>query len=409
MRLRMERDGCRRTIRSPHTGTMYEFRENTRVVDVEDEADIAYILGVHGDVIQPELPMADGWAVYNGDEPEVCMHLATGDITLQQNVPARIALVQQRELEMQLHWPPIAPALTYLHGMKRLLVTRDMGLGDMLMLGAALRALRGVCPDIEIVLSTTSGWVPLLQDQPGIDSVILMGTEPDAGQFDQHINLVYWVETAQTRLTRHRTDVFGEALGLDEVPDKSVIVPLTKDERRSAQAELNGAGRPLVGVAYRGSTNARSYPMDQITGLCHEITGRGMGVALIDHGPQPHVALPEGALRLCGTQGARELAGVVSALDCVVSTDTGLVHLAAAVGTPCVAVASSIPPEMRWSAYENMHVIDTAKRVNCDYCHDGPSCRPGDVGSGSLTDWAPPCLRSLPPDELADVVAEVVG
>jgi ADP-heptose:LPS heptosyltransferase len=149
--------------------------------------------------------------------------------------------------------------------------------------------------------------------------------------------------------------------------------------------------------------------MDAIPALCDELAARGMGVALIDYEPQPDVPLPDGAIRYCGVGDARELAAAMSAMDCIISPDTGLVHLAAAVGTPAVAISSGIPPELRWSAYPAVTVIDAAKAVDCDYCHDGASCRPAMIGSPSLTGWAPPCMRALSPAYLAEFVAEVVA
>lgn len=409
MRLVLQRKGARLTIRCPPTGNIYEFRENCRTIDVHDQGDIGYILGVHGASVQPEVPTADGWLLYSGDEPQHELDLLTGAVTLPRGVPIRVAIAQQIEAQEREHWPPVPPAATYGWGMRRLLVTRDMGLGDMLMLCSALRALKARCPDIEITLSTQTGWARLLADQPGIDRLTEMGYENAGGPYDQHMMLVQWVERAPSRFERHRTDVFAEPLGVDHVENKAVAVPLSAEERREGQQRLAGAKRPLVGVVYRGSTNARSYPKHMVPGLCGELDARGFGVALIDHHPWPDFPLPPDAVRLCGTEDARSLAAAVAAMDCVVSPDTGVVHLGAAVGTPVVAMASTIPPQLRWSAYENVTVIDGAQRIGCGYCHDAAHCRPGNVGSESLTDWGPPCLGCISPSELADKVGEVMS
>ena len=408
MQLALQRKGGA-TIRCP-SGQIYKFHSDRSLQHtVPAPEDASYILAAHGHEIEAVPPLAGGWVVYTGDKPEECVELLTGDVVVEQGQTTRVRLCQQLELERLKHWEPATPVQTYGEGMQRLLVTRDKGLGDMLMLGAALRELKRQCPDLEITLATSGGWMNLLRDQPGVDVLVPIGEATEYAPFDQSVDLVHYVEQADSRFERHRVDVFGEPLGLGDVPDKTVTVPLTKGEVSAARQNLNGAGSPLVGVVYRGSTNARSYPPDTIPALCEALVGRGMGVALLDHEPQPNVPLPGGAVSLCGRYEARELAATVAAMDCVVAPDTGLVHLAAAVGTPVVALASGIPAELRWSAYDNVTVIDAAGRVGCDHCHDGASCRPGGVGSESLTDWAPTCMRALPPEEIAETVAGVVA
>lgn len=407
MRLALQRD-CSLTIRSPATGICYEFRPNIREVDVREQADIAYILAVHGASIQPANPVARGWALYQGEEPEVCVELLTGEVTLQRGKPACVSLAQEIELVQRERWPRVPPTLTYKCGMRRLLVTRDQGLGDMLMLSAALRALKRECPKLDITLSTHKAWFGILREQEGIDRCIEMHDDMPGAPYDQHVNLVQYVELAESRFDKHRVDIFGEPLGLDGVEDRTVNVRLGKDELATARETLNGVGRPVIGVVYRGSTNARSYPKDQIPVLC-EVLGRDATVAFIDHQPQPGVSLPEGSVDLCGTCDPLELAAMIANMDCVVAPDTGIVHLAAAVGTPVVALTGSIPGDLRWSAYDDITVIDGAKQVGCTHCYDGPNCRPGDVGSESLTDWAPPCMRAMSPEQVAKAVAQVVN
>lgn len=407
MRLALQRD-CSLTIRSPATGITYEFRPNSKELDVTEPADIGYILAVHGASVQPKAPVAQGWALYQGEEPEVCMELLAGEVVLPRGKPVCVTLSQEIELVQRERWPRVVPTLTYECGMRRLLVTRDQGMGDMLMLSAALRALKRACPEMEITVATHGTWFGLLQGQEGIDRCVEMHDDMPDAPYDQHVNLVQYVELAESRFDKHRVDVFAEPLGLDMVEDRTVSLSLDEAEVAAARETLNGDGRPIVGVVYRGSTNVRSYPKDMIPALC-EVLGQSAAVVLIDHHPWPDVPLPDGSVRLCGTCGPRELAAMIANMDCIVSPDTGIVHLAAAVGTPVVALTGSVPAKLRWSAYDDITVIDGAQQIGCGHCYDGPSCRPGDVGSESLTDWAPPCMRALSPEQVAETVAEVVG
>ncbi|KKM64127.1 hypothetical protein LCGC14_1504530 [marine sediment metagenome] len=408
MRLILQRKGASLTVRSPYATTRcYEWNPRVLEVEVCDAQDIGYLLAEHGQLLDTDPPITLGWAGHDQDV-SVTEELLSGEVTIPPGAPVQVTSAQEAELIKRRHWDPVPPTVTYEHGVRKLLVSRDMGMGDMLMLMPALRELKRQCPEIAITLSTHDAWHGMLEGQRGIHRIISMNGAYEYRPYDQHVNLVHWVEWAEGRYDRHRVDLFGSRLGLKSVPDKTVHIPLTRGERSAAKAAFAGLPRPIVGVALRGSTNARSYPLPMVLDFCQQLHAHGMTAALIDGAQQDHLELPAGSIRMCGTHTPRELAASVSAMDCMVAPDTGLVHIAAAVGIPIVALATGIPAELRWSAYKDVRVVDLVAKYGCEPCFDGPGCRPDGIGSESLTEWAPPCCKSLPPAELLEIVAEVV-
>lgn len=88
----------------------------------------------------------------------------------------------------------------------------------------------------------------------------------------------------------------------------------------------------------------KRWPVDRFATLAARLGARGCGVA-VSVGPgerelvAPLLAAAPAARVVDGSQlGLRGLAGVLQQVDLIVAADTGPLHIAAAVGTPCVAL-----------------------------------------------------------------------
>lgn len=74
-------------------------------------------------------------------------------------------------------------------------------------------------------------------------------------------------------------------------------------------------------------------------------------------------AVGEGATDLCGTTTMIELGGVLRELDLLVTVDSGPMHMAAAVGTPTVAVFGPTDPIKTGPYGERHHVVKQGERL----------------------------------------------
>ena len=196
----------------------------------------------------------------------------------------------------------------------------------------------------------------------------------------------------------------GIAPGLDDAPR----FPLDKDDRHRAEGLLRDAGaadRPFVAV-HAGSARtilaaAKRWPVEKYAMLIGTIRDEtGWDVVLLEGPDERGVAeeiLRAGAasakvLRLGGPLG--DAAGLLARAKLYVGTDSGLAHVAAAVGTRAVTLFAPADPD-RVAPFGNRDlVVKPAKR--CSPCF--------------LYPWeaTKPKMRCRPPYCVAEITVEMV-
>lgn len=120
---------------------------------------------------------------------------------------------------------------------------------------------------------------------------------------------------------------------------------------------LTGAG-PYVVLHPGASAPARRWPASRWAEAAALLAGRGQRVMLTGGaGEQALTAavargIPGGQLTdLGGRTSLAELAAVLAGADAVLVANTGVAHLAAAVGTPVVSLFAPVVPAARWAPY----------------------------------------------------------
>ena len=160
-------------------------------------------------------------------------------------------------------------------------------------------------------------------------------------------------------LPEHRTDQYLlplQALGVPAPSDKRMRMGFTREDAEAADAFLRAsgleAGRPFVVMAPMTTWPSRCWPAERFAGLGDLLTEpAGSDVVLIGS-PRPAEkeavaaiaaqmktppALAAGALTF------RQMAALIARSVALVSGDTGPMHVAAAVGTPYVALFGPTP------------------------------------------------------------------
>ncbi len=179
--------------------------------------------------------------------------------------------------------------------------------------------------------------------------------------------------------------------------------PPESEERRTARdlfREAGGAGGRTdgkriaihLGAAY-GS--AKQWPLDRVIGLCRMIHDRGDSAVLLgtaDEAGLARAVMAEApAVSLAGRTRAGVLPAVLSEVDALVSGDTGVAHLAAALGTPVTILFGPTDPSR------------TAPRGPATVVRHPVPCAP------CLYRVCPiehPCLRGIEPREVLDAVTD---
>ena len=122
--------------------------------------------------------------------------------------------------------------------------------------------------------------------------------------------------------------------------------------RARAGALLPAAGTPLVGVHPSGGRQSKQWHLDRFADAAGQVADRHGATVVLTGGPGDRDLVDEVASRLagiplvdlCGRADLPTLAAVLERLDVMITGDTGPMHLAAAVGTPLVALFGPSDP-----------------------------------------------------------------
>ncbi len=206
-------------------------------------------------------------------------------------------------------------------------------------------------------------------------------------------------ETAETR-ARHHALVFldlAAAAGAD-VSDRTLRFPLSETDRRGAAAALwTGGlreGEPFVAVHPGASKPPRAWHPERLGDaarrLSLEIGGRVVAVGGPPDASACSVAAGTGGVDLCGRTSVGQMAGVFEKARLVIASDSGPMHVAAAVGAPVVGIFGPGRPEKTAPFVAESRYAAIGLRFPCSPCRQDffNECDPAPSGK-------PWCLEEI--------------
>jgi heptosyltransferase-2 len=118
---------------------------------------------------------------------------------------------------------------------------------------------------------------------------------------------------------------------------------------------------------------AKRWPAESYAGLARALIAKGLGVALLGSANDAAVtrdiaAAAPGAVDLAGKTRLEDAIDLVAAVSLAVSNDSGLMHIAAAVGTPVVAIYGSTSPDHTPPLAEHRELVWL--HLDCSPCHE---------------------------------------
>ncbi len=161
---------------------------------------------------------------------------------------------------------------------------------------------------------------------------------------------------------RHAVDENLDVLRWLEKPDEPVVFPV-----RFPQVDFQCLEKhPVVVFAPCSRHEAKNWPWKRFVELGEQLPAQIVLVGAPDDletCTKIENALPEGAaINLCGKTSLLELGGVLQQADLVVTVDSGPMHMASAVGTPCLAIFGPTDP-LRVGPYGPQHRVLRASKV----------------------------------------------
>lgn len=318
-----------------------------------------------------------------------------------------------------------------------LIVRLPNWLGDTVMAVPALRAVRRGRPETRLVAA--GPWAALLRGQGLADVLVPLGRSwrarlraaDELRRLRAHTALVLpnsfesaltaWYAGARRRVgfaadgrsrlltdavplpapRRHQVDEYNllaAALGVAAAEDTPTLTPPADGpERDEARALLDGVvepgRRPRVGVHLGAAFGpAKLWPPARVSAFCrlvHERGGRAVLLGAPGDGPRAAAVLAEApAGNLVGRDQPALLPAVLAGLDWLVAGDTGVAHLAAAVGTPVVALFGPTDPALTAPRGPAAVIVGRAPCAPCFY---------------RACPIEHPCLASIEPEQVWQV------
>ena len=132
-------------------------------------------------------------------------------------------------------------------------------------------------------------------------------------------------------------------------------------------------GRPLVAIAPGARRPCNLWPTERFTAVAATLSARGAALVLLggadDRAMCEEIRAHGGSnlINLAGKLSLRQSRAILRRCNLLICVDSGPQHLAASVGTPCVAIFSQRNPRRRWYPHGRSNRV-LEGRVECHTC-----------------------------------------
>ncbi len=186
----------------------------------------------------------------------------------------------------------------------------------------------------------------------------------------------------------------GEALP-DDLPLPSLRVDADNRERMLEALRLS-TRRPVVAMMPGAEYGpAKCWPLGYFAELARRLDGAGYAVWILgsekDRGAGDTIAASSAAVNLCGRTSLEDVIDLLSVCERAVSNDSGLMHIAAAVGTHVHGIFGSSSPKFTPPLTKSRDIHEIT--LDCRPCFER-ECPLGHLK----------CLRDLRPDHIFDKI-----
>jgi ADP-heptose:LPS heptosyltransferase len=317
--------------------------------------------------------------------------------------------------------PPLARSAIAPADLKSILVIRhDHRLGNLVLVTPFLAGLRRFLPQARVTFLAASTMAEILKGQSGVDHLWILNKrsllknpfylvktliELKKGQYQAAFDLshpagfsmtgalIAALSGAEYRIgfqrgparkffnltapvpdpgTHESRAIAGllSAVGIEPAPDRPRVHLNEKEleeARRSLQYDPETSGSPLIAV-HPGGRDRKRWGRERFAALVDFLVQRGAAILLI-LGPMEEdlPTNPENASRIIRQRPAavRELGAILAQASLFISGDTGPMHLAAAVGVPCLSIFTE-PAFDRYApvGYEHKVLFDPDGRLD---------------------------------------------
>ncbi len=302
--------------------------------------------------------------------------------------------------------------------MKKILVFSFSFIGDAVLSTCVIQPLRAHFRNSHITFLVGPSASNILADDPQLDAVLIYDNRGEHAGLKGRLKLVQTLRREKyDRVVNLRDSLAARCLGTEhwglvrgdrerhavtrylevlskhdvDITDAHPHLQLTESEHAKAHNYLAEADvtseRLLIGMHPGGNWEYKLWDAKKYAQLATALSTEKNASILLFAGPnerklQSQVAsMMDTPPILVETENLREVAALIAVCDVYIGNDTGPMHIAAAVGTPAVALFGSTN-HIRSGPYGDKHtVVQSGMDLGCNPCHPGRN--PGGCGAGS--------------------------
>lgn len=252
---------------------------------------------------------------------------------------------------------------------KRLLLIRNGGFGDLLLLTPTLAALRRRWPRAQIVVCAGIEYGQVLEGNPDIDARVLYPI--DAAEAEGYDALIEFEETTgyeRRERSTHSVDLFAQIVGVT-IDDKRLRYKVACSRLEWARKAYPKSNRiPRVGIQVAASNQVRSYPGELVLTLARELAADGCELFFFGTPGQFPVGIELYGKIFEGESisSFTENVSLLLTCDVCIAPDSSFCHVGGALGIPTVALYGPFPSALRTTYYRSVLALDG--RADCAPC-----------------------------------------
>lgn len=243
------------------------------------------------------------------------------------------------------------------------------GFGDIIMAMTAVEALSIKYPSKDIYLAIPKKFWPAAENSPVVKKLL----DADKDIRNNHYSIVMDISTPcahyeasrvaqRKKVDKSRVEIFSEALGVSGIAKKKVGTYYISDEEKAwAQEFLPKTDKPRLGIAISCAEEYREWPKDKYVKLIPLLTDK-FQVVIIDTTREFEF---KDVVDGCGFP-FRKAAALVGECDLILTPDTSILHVAAALGKKVVALFGPIDPQARCKGHPRTRVLTS--NTDCMPC-----------------------------------------